>query len=232
MENMIIVSNYNNKSFAKCVKAINTALQTVSRNAWKIAEQYAKIKNEELWKDDFENETALCEHLGISRPQFSKMTRCVELIDNFTLDTEVMADDPTFITLKSMSVGQVSELLPLGANVTGVISDAIECGIDLSSMSCRDLREYVQDELKTLRRLETEDTEDTEETEETEVARDTEETEVAGDTEETEIAGDTEERFNDWIRFMARQASLPEDGVIEWLKDCPVSFHIISDFLE
>lgn len=115
-----------NRKMATQLNAINKAIVTGEKSKWTIAEAIKKIIDGELYVDDFENEQALADVLGMSRPQLNKLKRAVDY-------KEVLGDD--------WGVSQILELLPIPLEeLESVVADyQIK-----SSDNCRTIREAVQ----------------------------------------------------------------------------------------
>ena len=115
-----------NRKMATQLNTINKAILTSEKSKWTIAEAIKKIIDGELYIDDFENEQALADVLGMSRPQLNKLKRAVDY-------KEVLGED--------WEVSQILELLPIPLEeLESVVADyQIK-----SSDNCRIIREAVQ----------------------------------------------------------------------------------------
>ena len=132
-----------NKKLAKEVKNIVTALQTIGKNKWKVADALRNVYDEELWKDDFSTDKELSAALGLSRPNMKKLVSAshyhndiVEVVKN--ADT---GEDVTVKVLDGFTVSAVMELL--GIAKSDVVSFLDEYSITKES-TCREIREAVK----------------------------------------------------------------------------------------
>ena len=132
-----------NKKLAKEVKNITTALQTIGKNKWKVADALRNVYDEELWKDDFSTDKELAAALGLSRPNMKKLVSAshyhndiVEVVKN--ADT---GDDETVKVLAGFTVSAVMELL--GIAKSDVVSFLDEYSITKES-TCKEIREAVK----------------------------------------------------------------------------------------
>ena len=131
-----------NKKLAKEVKNIATALQTIGKNKWKVADALRNVYDDELWKDDFSTDKELAAALGLSRPNMKKMVSAshyhsdiVEVVKN--ADT---GEDETVNVLDGFTVSAVMELL--GIAKSDVVSFLDEYSITKES-TCKEIREAV-----------------------------------------------------------------------------------------
>lgn len=132
-----------NKKLAKEVKNITTALQTIGKNRWKVADALRNVYDEELWKDDFSTDKELAAALGLSRPNMKKLVSAshyhndiVEVVKN--ADT---GEDETIMVLDGFTVSAVMELL--GIAKSDVVSFLDEYSITKES-TCKEIREAVK----------------------------------------------------------------------------------------
>ena len=132
-----------NKKLAKEVKNIATALQTIGKNKWKVADALRNVYDEELWKDDFSTDKELAAALGLSRPNMKKMVSAshyhsdiVEVVKN--ADT---GEDETVNVLDGFTVSAVMELLGVAKSDVAAFLD--EYGITKES-TCKEIREAVK----------------------------------------------------------------------------------------
>ena len=115
-----------NRKMATQLNTINKAIATGEKSKWTIAEAIKKIIDGELYIDDFENEQALADVLGMSRPQLNKLKRAVDY-------KEVLGEE--------WGVSQILELLPIPLEeLESVVADYQIS----SSDNCRTIREAVQ----------------------------------------------------------------------------------------
>ena len=94
-----------NKELKKSFLEINKAVSTIGRNTWKVADEIAKIVNDELYKEDFENLHELAKVVGMSTSNISRMSR-VSLLKN-----------KYYEKLEKFSVSCVSEMLTVAEKV-------------------------------------------------------------------------------------------------------------------
>lgn len=132
-----------NKKLAKEVKNIATALQTIGKNKWKVADALRIVYDEELWKDDFSTDKELATALGLSRPNMKKLVSAshyhndiVEVVKN--ADT---GDNETVKLLDGFAVSAVMELLGVAKSDVAAFLD--EYSITKES-TCREIREAVK----------------------------------------------------------------------------------------
>ena len=141
MNEVIVVESMGlvNKELTKEVTKIANAIATIGKNKWKVADAIRNISEKELYKDDFETDTALAEKLGMSKAQFSKLKNA-SLYHAYSYD--VVEDGTTykFAPLDEFTVTQVMEMLviPLAD-----IADFIY-GFEVTpTMTIKDIRECV-----------------------------------------------------------------------------------------
>ena len=89
-----------NSKLNVAVKSINTAVATIGRNTWKVADTFAKIITEELFLEDFGTQANFADAVGFSKGAISRLVRSSELHKNIP-------------DLENWSVSLVQELLPL-----------------------------------------------------------------------------------------------------------------------
>ena len=122
----INVADLKNVKMATQISIINKAIRTGEKSKWTIAEAIKKIVDGELYIDDFENEQALSDMLGMSRPQLNKLKRAVDY-------KEVLGEE--------WGVSQILELLPVRLEeLESVVADYQIS----SSDNCRAIREAAQ----------------------------------------------------------------------------------------
>lgn len=132
-----------NKKLAKEVKNIATALQTIGKNKWKVADALRNVYDDELWKDDFSTDKELATALGLSRPNMKKLVCAshyhndiVEVVKN--IET---GEDDTVKVLDGFTVSAVMELLGVAKSDVAAFLD--EYSITKES-TCREIREAVK----------------------------------------------------------------------------------------
>ena len=89
-----------NSKLNAAVNSINTAIATIGRNTWKVADTFGKIITEELFFEDFGTQANFAEAVGFSKGAISRLVRSSELHKNIS-------------DLENWSVSLVQELLPL-----------------------------------------------------------------------------------------------------------------------
>ena len=115
-----------NRKMATQLNTINKAILTGEQSKWTIAEAIKKIIDGELYIDDFENEQALSNILGMSRPQLNKLKRAVDY-------KQALGEE--------WGVSQILELLPIPLEeLESVVSDYQIT----SSDNCKTIREAAQ----------------------------------------------------------------------------------------
>ena len=152
-----------NKELKKSFSEINKAVSTIGRNTWKVADEIAKIVNDELYKEDFENLHELSKVVGMSASNISRMSR-VSLLKN-----------KYYEKLEKFSVSCVSEMLTVAEKVDeNMFLTFLGLLLENEITTVSGVRKYAKKFLE-VEEVETEETEEveTEETEEVE----TEETE-------------------------------------------------------
>ena len=132
-----------NKKLAKEVKNIATALQTIGKNKWKVADALRNVYDEELWKDDFSTDKELATALGLSRPNMKKLVSASHYHDDI-VEVVKNADtgkDESVKVLDGFAVSAVMELL--GIAKSDVVSFLDEYSITKDS-TCKEIREAVK----------------------------------------------------------------------------------------
>lgn len=94
-----------NKELKNSFSEINKAVSTIGRNTWKVADEIAKIVNNELYKEDFENLHELSKVVGMSVSNISRMSRVSVLKNKY------------YEKLEKFSVSCVSEMLTVAEKV-------------------------------------------------------------------------------------------------------------------
>ena len=141
MNEVIVVESMGlvNKELTKEVTKIANAIATIGKNKWKVADAIRNISEKELYKDDFETDTALAEKLGMSKSQFSKLKNA-SLYHAYSYD--VVEDGTTYklAPLDEFTVTQVMEMLVIP------LTDIAEFiyGFEVTpTMTIKDIRECV-----------------------------------------------------------------------------------------
>ena len=132
-----------NKKLAKEVKNIATALQTIGKNKWKVADALRTVYDDELWKDDFSTDKELATALGLSRPNMKKLV-CASHYHNDIVEVVKNADtgdDDIVKVLDGFTVSAVMELL--GIAKSDIVSFLGEYSITKGS-TCKEIREAVK----------------------------------------------------------------------------------------
>ena len=132
-----------NKKLAKEVKNIATALQTIGKNKWKVADALRNVYDDELWKDDFSTDKELATALGLSRPNMKKLV-CASHYHNDIVEVVKNADtgeDDTVKVLDGFTVSAVMELLGVAKSDVATFLD--EYSITKES-TCREIRDAVK----------------------------------------------------------------------------------------
>ena len=132
-----------NKKLAKEVKNIATALQTIGKNKWKVADALRNVYDDELWKDDFSTDKELAAALGLSRPNMKKLVCASHYHDDIVevVKNAETGDDDTVKVLDGFTVSAVMELL--GIAKSDVVSFLDEYSITKDS-TCKEIREAVK----------------------------------------------------------------------------------------
>ena len=132
-----------NKKLAKEVKNIATALQTIGKNKWKVADALRNVYDDELWKDDFSTDKELAIALGLSRPNMKKLV-CASHYHNDIVEVVKNADtgeEDTVKVLDGFTVSAVMELLGVAKSDVAIFLD--EYSITKES-TCREIRDAVK----------------------------------------------------------------------------------------
>ena len=79
-----------NKKLASRLNSVKKCMETIGRNKWKVADELRAIYEDELYKDDFSNDTELAEALGMKRQNFQKLVKASKY---HTEATDIMLDD-------------------------------------------------------------------------------------------------------------------------------------------
>ena len=128
-----------NKELTKEVTKIANAIATIGKNKWKVADAIRNISEKELYKDDFDTDTALAEKLGMSKAQFSKLKNA-SLYHAYSYD--VVGDGTTHevVPLNDFTVTQVMEMLVIPLADIAEFLDGFEV---TPTMTIKDIRECV-----------------------------------------------------------------------------------------
>ena len=128
-----------NKELTNEVTKIAKAIATIGKNKWKVADAIRNISEKELYKDDFETDTALAEKLGMSKAQFSKLKNA-SLYHAYSYD--VVEDGTTYklAPLDEFTVTQVMEMLVIPLADIAEFLDGFEV---TPTMTIKDIRECV-----------------------------------------------------------------------------------------
>ena len=94
-----------NKELKKSFSEINKAVSTIGRNTWKVADEIAKLVNDESYEEDFENLHELSKVVGMSASNISRMSRVSVLKNKY------------YEKLEKFSVSCVSEMLTVAERV-------------------------------------------------------------------------------------------------------------------
>lgn len=132
-----------NKKLAKEVKNIVTALQTIGKNKWKVADALRNVYDDELWKDDFNTDNEFATALGMSRSNMKKLI-CASHYHNDIVEVVKNAEtgkDDAVKVLDGFTVSAVMELL--GIAKSDVVSFLDEYSITKDS-TCKEIREAVK----------------------------------------------------------------------------------------
>ena len=141
MNEVIVVETMGlvNKELTKEVTKIANAIVTIGKNKWKVADAIRNISEKELYKDDFETDTALAEKLGMSKAQFSKLKNA-SFYHSYSYD--VVGDGTTHkvVPLNDFTVTQVMEMLVIPLVDIAEFLDGFEV---TPTMTIKDIRECV-----------------------------------------------------------------------------------------
>ena len=128
-----------NKELTKEVTKIANAIATIGKNKWKVADAIRNISEKELYKDDFETDTALAEKLGMSKAQFSKLKNA-SLYHAYSYDVVEDGTTHEVVPLNDFTVTQVMEMLVIPLADIAEFLDGFEV---TPTMTIKDLRECV-----------------------------------------------------------------------------------------
>ena len=157
-----------NKELKKSFSEINKAISTIGRNTWKVADEIAKIVNDELYKEDFENLHELSKVVGMSASNISRMSRVSVLKNKY------------YEKLEKFSVSCVSEMLTVAEKVDeNMFLTFLGLLLENEITTVADIRKYAKKFLEVEEEIEEAEAEveEVEETEEVE-AEETEEEEI------------------------------------------------------
>ena len=141
MNEVIVVESMGlvNKELTKEVTKIANAIATIGRNKWKVADAIRNISEKELYKDDFETDTALAEKLGMSKAQFSKLKNA-SLYHAYSYDVVEDGTTHEVVPLNDFTVTQVMEMLVIPLADIAEFLDGFEV---TPTMTIKDIRECV-----------------------------------------------------------------------------------------
>ena len=128
-----------NKELTKEVTKIANAIATIGKNKWKVADAICNISEKELYKDDFETDTALAEKLGMSKAQFSKLKNA-SLYHSYSYDVVEDGTTHKVVPLNDFTVTQVMEMLVIPADDIAEFIDGFEV---TPTMTIKGIRECV-----------------------------------------------------------------------------------------
>lgn len=128
-----------NKELTKEVTKIANAIATIGKNKWKVADAIRNILEKELYKDDFETDTALAEKLGMSKAQFSKLKNA-SLYHAYSYDVVEDGTTHEVVPLNDFTVTQVMEMLVIPLADIAEFLDGFEV---TPTMTIKDIRECV-----------------------------------------------------------------------------------------
>ena len=128
-----------NKELIKEATKIANAIATIGKNKWKVADAIRNISEKELYKDDFETDTALAEKLGMSKAQFSKLKNA-SLYHTYSYDVVEGGTTHKVVPLDDFTVTQVMEMLAIPITDIAEFLDAFEV---TPTMTIKDIRECV-----------------------------------------------------------------------------------------
>ena len=215
MNEVIIVKSMGlvNKELTKEVTKIATAIATIGKNKWKVADAIRNISEKELYKDDFETDTALAEKLGMSKAQFSKLKNA-SLYHSYSYD--VLEDGTTHkvVPLNDFTVTQVMEMLVIPLLDIAEFIDGFEV---TPTMTIKDIRECVscwKDDNK-------EQSADTENEPEADTENEPEADEPDSETEESETESNIDDSVSKGV-FINMVTSMDSDTfskMIKYLED-------------
>ena len=141
MNEVIVVESMGlvNKELTKEVTKIANAIATIGKNKWKVADAIRNISEKELYKDDFETDTALAEKLGMSKAQFSKLKNA-SLYHAYSYDVVEDGTTHEVMPLNDFTVTQVMEMLVIPLADIAEFLDGFEV---TPTMTIKDIRECV-----------------------------------------------------------------------------------------
>ena len=141
MNEVIVVEEMGlvNKELTKEVTKIANAIATIGKNKWKVADAIRNISEKELYKDDFETDTALAEKLGMSKAQFSKLKNA-SLYHAYSYDVVEDGTTHEVVPLNDFTVTQVMEMLVIPLTDIAEFLDGFEV---TPTMTIKDIRECV-----------------------------------------------------------------------------------------
>ena len=141
MNEVIVVESMGlvNKELTKEVTKIANAIATIGKNKWKVADAIRNISEKELYKDDFETDTALAEKLGMSKAQFSKLKNA-SLYHAYSYDVVEDGTTHEVVPLNDFTVTQVMEMLVIPLADIAEFLDGFEV---TPTMTIKDIRECV-----------------------------------------------------------------------------------------
>lgn len=141
MNEVIVVEKMGlvNKELTKEVTKIANAIATIGKNKWKVADAIRNISENELYKDDFETDTALAEKLGMSKAQFSKLKNA-SLYHSYSYDVVEDGTTHKVAPLNDFTVTQVMEMLVISVDDIVEFIDGFEV---TPTMTIKDIRECV-----------------------------------------------------------------------------------------
>ena len=141
MNEVIVVESMGlvNKELTKEVTKIANAIATIGKNKWKVADAIRNISEKELYKDDFETDTALAEKLGMSKAQFSKLKNA-SLYHAYSYDVVEDGTTHNVVPLNDFTVTQVMEMLVIPLADIAEFLDGFEV---TPTMTIKDIRECV-----------------------------------------------------------------------------------------
>ena len=128
-----------NKELTKEVTKIANAIATIGKNKWKVADAIRNISEKELYKDDFETDSALAEKLGMSKAQFSKLKNA-SLYHAYSYDVVEDGTTHEVVPLNDFTVTQVMEMLVIPLTDISEFLDGFEV---TPTMTIKDIRECV-----------------------------------------------------------------------------------------
>ena len=141
MNEVIVVEEMGlvNKELTKEVTKIANAIATIGKNKWKVADAIRNISEKELYKDDFETDTALAEKLGMSKAQFSKLKNA-SLYHAYSYNVVEDGTTHEVVPLNDFTVTQVMEMLVIPLADIAEFLDGFEV---TPTMTIKDIRECV-----------------------------------------------------------------------------------------